>query len=106
MFPLMTEYFPTKYHAMAIKEVALECRNNNLSEYTRLSSNSNVTKFAFDFLTEVVPWGNFVLKQLAMEGFNIYLESNATWNEAFDHITTWIKQVNDMKVKHQMFHRN
>ena len=53
-------------------------------------------KFTIDFLTEVVPWGNFVLKQLAMEGFNIYLESNATWNEAFDHITSWIKQVNSI----------
>ena len=33
-----------------------------------------------------------------MQGFVIYGEPNSAWNEAFDDITTWIKQVNSISL--------
>ena len=40
-----------------------------------------------------MPWGNFVFKQLTVAGMFIYALPDAEWNEAFDNITQWIKQV-------------
>ena len=38
-------------------------------------------------------WGNYVMKELTVQGLLIYSCTDSEWNEAFNDITTWIKQV-------------